>query len=380
MNWLQRSDLEHLLAADVPPCVSIYLPMGGPATEAQQGPIRLKNLLRLAEEQLVANGLRAGDARKLLAPARRQVDDRPFWQHRDGGLALFLSPDRNRHFHLPLPFAELAVVSDRFHIKPLLPLLDAGEFHILALSQNAVRFLRAMRYGVETVDVPDLPVSLAEALPYDDPEKQLQFHTGTPTGGGERPAIFYGHDSDEAKDRLRRYFRLIERALQAYLRGTQAPLVVAGVEYLLPLYREVNTYPHLLADGVTGNPEGLAAADLHRRAWDLVEPYLQRARDDAAARYAELAGTGRASADLRQIVAAASHGRVETLFVARERQQWGRFDPVTGAVQVNAAAQPGDEDLLDRSAAETFRHGGTVYLSPPDAIPGGNLAAALFRY
>jgi hypothetical protein len=30
--------------------------------------------------------------------------------------------------------------------------------------------------------------------------------------------------------------------------------VLAGVEYLLPIYREANTYPHLLAEGIHGNP------------------------------------------------------------------------------------------------------------------------------
>jgi hypothetical protein len=39
----------------------------------------------------------------------------------------------------------------------------------------------------------DVPTSIAEALKYDDPEKNLQFHTGTTGGGGgERSAMFHG--------------------------------------------------------------------------------------------------------------------------------------------------------------------------------------------
>jgi len=41
------------------------------------------------------------------------------------------------------------VVSDRFHLKPLLPLLTGdGRFYILALSQNQVRLLQGTRYSV----------------------------------------------------------------------------------------------------------------------------------------------------------------------------------------------------------------------------------------
>jgi len=43
------------------------------------------------------------------------------------------------------------------------------------------------------VELEDVPQSIAEALRYDDPEKSLQFHTGTSGGGnGERAAMFHG--------------------------------------------------------------------------------------------------------------------------------------------------------------------------------------------
>jgi hypothetical protein len=41
------------------------------------------------------------------------------------------------------------VVTDRFHIKPLLPLLSGdGRFYVLALSQSEVRLLQGTRYSV----------------------------------------------------------------------------------------------------------------------------------------------------------------------------------------------------------------------------------------
>ncbi|MEO6887603.1 MAG: hypothetical protein ABI456_01165 [Ktedonobacteraceae bacterium] len=60
-----------------------------------------------------------------------------------------------------------------------------------------------------------------------------------------------GEDSTAApKEQLLRYFQRINRGLQSVLRGERAPLVLAGVEHLLPIYRKVNTYAHVLDQGV----------------------------------------------------------------------------------------------------------------------------------
>ena len=57
------------------------------------------------------------------------------------------------------------VVTDNFHIKPLLPLFTGdGHFYILALSQNEVRLLSGTRYSVSEVEIGQVGGSLAEAI------------------------------------------------------------------------------------------------------------------------------------------------------------------------------------------------------------------------
>jgi hypothetical protein len=115
-------------------------------TTTQQDPIRFKNLIRQAEELLVSSGLRGQDARDLLEPVKK-LDNSEFWQYQSDGLAIFISTNVFRYYCLPLNFEELVVVTDRFHFKPLLPLLTGdGKFYILALSQNDVRLLQGTRY------------------------------------------------------------------------------------------------------------------------------------------------------------------------------------------------------------------------------------------
>jgi hypothetical protein len=150
------------------------------------------------------------------------------------------------------------------------------------------------------------------------------------------------------------------------------------VDYLQPIYRQANTYAHLLERGVEGNPDRLSSGELHDRAWPLVQPRFEAEQQRAAAQYRQLAGTEHASGDLEAVVAAAYEGRVETLFVALGRQIWGVFDPTAGRVEKHNEASFGDVDLLDLAAACTLAHGRTVYAVEPEQVPSKTDMAAIF--
>lgn len=383
MNLLSKEELRSLVEKPGGCCVSIYMPTHRAYPETKQDPIRFKNLLREAEARLKTGGLRSPEAKKLLKPAQPLLKDNLFWQYQSDGFAAFLHPRGFFYHRLPLKFDELLVVTDRFHIKPLLPLFsDAGRFFLLALSQNEVRFFLCSRHSASELEPEGVPGSLDEALKYDDPEKQLQFHTRTPAAGGDRAAMFHGHGGgmEEAKKNIRRYFQQVDQGLRGILREERAPLVLAGVDYLFPIYREANSYPHLVEPGISGNPEGWKAEELHGQAWKIVEPLFLEAREDALAQYEQLRGTGRTSNDPGAIVQGAYEGRIDTLFVAVGVQHWGFYDPGTRTVHLHPEAEPGDEDLLDFAAVHTFLNRGTVYPMKPEDVPGGGAVAAIFRY
>lgn len=383
MRIFTREELRILAEVAQAPCVSLYMPTHRVPTENQQDRTRLKNLLRQAQESLQTYGLRPAEAEALLEPATRLLGAIPFWKDKRDGMVLFIAPGLFRHYRLPTTFEPLVVVAHRFHVKPLLAFLGGSEFFVLALSQNAVRLFEGSPFGLSSIDdLEGVPKSLADALKYEELVKQLQFRTGIGTGGarGERAAMFHGQSADDAKDRILRYFRQIDEGLRDLLREEQAPLILAGVEYLLPIYKEVNTYQHLLDQGITGNPEWLNPEELHRQAWALVQPFFRREQEQAAGRYLQLAGTGKTSHDPGEIVPGAYHGRVECLFVAVGRQQWGDYDPGANRVDLHAAPQAGSIDLLDLAATQTLLHGGAVFAVEASEVPDKALLAAVFRY
>lgn len=387
MNVLSKDDLTTLLEGRPGWHISMFMPMIQRGAETQQNPIRCKTLLRQAEEQLLARGVSPQEAQALVQPVQQLLADHIFWQRQKQGLALFLARQTVREYRIPFPLDELVVVTHRFHIKPLLPLLSSdGHFFVLALSQKEVRLLQGTRYSVSEVELHGVPQGLSEALRYDNVEKKGHHYPGSQgrPAGGVSPLAGHGVGIEDAthepEDSILRYFQQVDAGLRTFLRNEHAPLVLAGVEYLLPIYHRANTYPHVLAGRVTGNPEGLHPEELQERAWAIVQPHFQRAQDAAAARYRELAGTGRAAADVGAIVTAAYDGRIDTLFIAVDRQQWGSFDGESRTVEAHQEAVAGDDDLLDVAAMYTLLKRGTIYAVGLDQMPGRTPAAAILRY
>ena len=385
MSLLARNEFETLAEPRLGPCVSIFLPTHRAAPERQQNPVDLKNLLRQAEEKLIAKGLRALQIEPLLAPARLLVENPRAWEHPGEGLALFLAPGFFREYHLPLRMEQLAAVADRFHLKPLLPAFaDTALFYVLALSQEQVRLFACTALTVAEVELGDTPRSLAEALHFDDPQNQIQFHsTRTRNTGGRGAAMFHGHGAVavDVKRNVLVYFQQVNEGVRRVLKEPRAPLVLAGVEYLLGLYRRANTYPNLVAGGVAGNPELLSGHELQRRAWELAKTVYETKQEAAVARYYHLISTSRqASDELETVVRAAHQGRVDTLWVVRGAHRWGRYDPETEAVEVHEDPGPEDGDLLDLAAVQSLLKDGTVHVVEPEQAPDEATAAAIFRY
>jgi len=382
VDRLTREDLKFFASDDSRWRISLFMPVHRAGRDTEQNPIRLKNLVRRAEEGLEERRMRSPEAEQMLRPARKLVDDPLFWQNQSAGLALFISGDSFRCFRVPIPFQELSVISTRFHFTPLLPLFEnEGRFYILALSQNMIRLLEATKYTVDEVDVDSMLPALGEALQFDRFEKQLQFHTGTSTGrSGGRAAMYHGHDpSDEEKGRLLRWFHRIDDDLPGILRGG-APLVLAGVEYLLPLYREANSYSSLVEEGIPGNADGAKPEELHSKALAIVEPILAKTREDAVARLSGMSGTERVSSDLDQILEGAGHGRVEVLFVAEGAWKWGRVAPDGTIVRSEGTEGGAEEDLINLASVRTLLNGGSVYALERDRMPRGEEMCALYRY
>lgn len=383
VNTLTRDQLTQLAADRDDLRISIFMPTRpfSPGSQ-EEDTTRLKNLLRTVEEQLVARGMRQPEIDTLLKPARALLDDRPFWLRSRAGLALLIGPDGVQSFRTADTIAEQVFVNSRYHLRPLLTSLGENwTYWLLALSQKSVRLFSGSADEICEVPIEGLPTSLADAMRWEDYERSsLQFHTQTGGTGGRRPAVFHGTGEADPKDEILRYFRDIDRGLHEHLKGDTSPLVVAGVDYLLPLYREVNTYPYLAEGAVSGNPDSLDKLTLHAQSRAVAERVHEASRMQLADRIGELWASPKTRTDAESILAAAHTNRIDSLLVALDANWWGAFDPELGTTTLHETRAEGDEDLIDLAITQALLSGAEVLALDPSAMPHEAKAVAVLRY
>jgi hypothetical protein len=367
-DHVNPADIDLLLEAQEGPCVSFHLPTSVVTRETEQDRIVLKNLRAEAFEQLTGRGLRRPDADAILLPVDALLEDEGFWPYLSDGLAIYCSPDVHTVHRLPLRFEPAVRVGDRFHLRPLIPLLSqGGVFFVITVSQQRVRLFEGTRHHLAPIEVPGLPADMTSALgrlgrePGREPLRRWQ--------GDEGQKLLY-----------RMYFEQIDRALRPQYRQHADPLVFAGVDYLFPIFRDAVCYPGLLDGFVTGNVDQMSADDLHARAWPLVEPVFEQPRQAAIASFRALEGTGRTSTDPETILTAARDGRIQTLFLQQSASLFGSFDEAGRTLEIHEPAGPQELDLIARAARWAYGTGATLFTGEPPEIPADSPLAAIFRY
>jgi hypothetical protein len=258
------------------------------------------------------------------------------------------------------------VVSDRFHLKPLLRAVTFPHCaYVLALSENAVRLLEVSAdLPVAEVQVPGMPADAASAA------GKSSLADRSPSGRIQ--------GSEGKKVRLSQYARKVDGALRGLLAGSGVPIILAAAQPLAALYRAVNSSPDLADAGIDGNPETTSDGELASRARavldDLYRAQLASWRETFAAR----ARQGRATTDVAQAARAATAGAVDSILVDIDRHLPGTVDDTTGAVALTDA--PGSYGVVDEIARRVLLARGRVLAVRADDIPDGAPLAAILRY
>jgi hypothetical protein len=362
-DTLNRDELVELAGW---PAISIHLPVHPYGPDAAQDTIRFKNQLRAATEAL-AERMRAPQAESLLKPAYDLLDDPSFWREGFAGLAVFVSQAGWRIVRTPNAITESVSVSDRFSLRPLIAALGEDRpFYVLALTRKNSRLMKANREGLTEIDLGDTPVSVADTLAYDDIERGATFQYRTPTGAGNSRSgavpAYHGHGA-ASKDKLAnvtRFINQIEQGVSQHLIGDSMPLVLAGTESMVALYRQENTYPHLVDESIPGSADELSLTELHAAAIRIMQPVFAWDSTRDLERLQESGPADAATYNVQEIAAAAREGRVEVLFMTPDADSWGAWDAESARLEPHDSRLPGDWDLADFSAIETLLHGGAV--------------------
>jgi hypothetical protein len=381
MDLFTLEDFEKLSGIKGDNCISIYTPTHQSGMEVNEGTDKLtfKNEVVKLKEQLIAEEKNPD----ILKPLYDLLEDDIFWKDQFNGLAIFLHESSLWKFRTPVPFSLFSMSGEFFMLSPLATLLsDNGFYYLLSLSRNGVRLFKNTKFTIDEINI-------KEIVPGDMEEVMSVYEFGKLTQGRKNydqyhSTHFYTHGTGADADKyIEEYFRQVDKGLEKVIKKDGAPLVLAGTDYLLPLYRKANTYKNLVEEGIPGNPDRLTEKEIHEKSLSVMKNILENPKKKSIERYRALAGTGKASYDLKTIVQASAQGRIESLFITKDQHIWGKFDEKNNLVEEHRQREPGDICLLNFAVTNTIVNSGKVYNFFTEQAPEENTGAAafaVFRY
>jgi hypothetical protein len=384
VNTLDKDYAAGLLDNCDPPCLSLYQPTHRHHPDNQQDPIRFGNLVKALEESLLQQ-FPKDEIRPLLERFLALADDRDFWNHTLDGLAVLGARGMFRVYKLQRPVAELAVVADSFHIKPLMRVLQSADrYHVLGLNRKKIKLFEGNRDALDEIEpARGVPRTITEALGEEltEPHQTIASYGGL--SGGHSP-MHHGHGGRESDVDIdaERFFRAVDRAvLEHHSQPSGLPLILAALPEHHHMFHDVSHNPFLIQESIDIHPDALSSIDeLRQRAWQLMEPrYLARLAA-LVEKFGNARSEGLGDDELAQVAKAVVGGRVATLLIEARREVPGRINAATGDIELDNLTHPEVDDVLDDLGTLVLKMGGQVVIVPTERMPTKTGIAAIYRY
>ena len=381
---LTREIFQDLANHEAEFCISIYLPTHRSGVEVNelQDNLAFKNALQRVAGELKEKGVDQTRIQKILEPGYELLRNTPFWRSMEQGLAVFITEDMFKYVKMPDKPHEEVLLNSTFMLKQLVNAMTIKEyFYLLSISKKQVKFFRADAFGMKQIELEELPNGVDDVVHFEEKGDQKLFRSESGMGGSG--AAFHGHGAGKAdeKDHIATYLEEVDDTLwDEVLNRENVPLLLAGVEYLLPIYKSVSDYNNIWDDVITGNQEYEDTNALYQKARSVMEPYFRERTQKALQNYGNQSATALTTTNAEEVIPAAHYGRIWHLFLVKGCHVWGTFDEMENRLTIHEEKAEGDECLVDRAVIKTILNGGDVHFLSPEDMPSGAKMAALLRY
>ena len=366
-------------------CISLYMATTTSSNvdaNRQKDFIGFKNKLQQLTASLKEKNVELTQIENMLKPGYDLLRDENFWSNLGDGLAVFIADGYFKYIKLPVSPRDEMLINSTFYLTPLIPVITSREyFYVLVLSKKQAKLYRANAFGIQHVNVPGMPRGVDDVVHFEQKDDEDLFRTDTQGAGAGASYHGIGTGRPEHKTDLAMYFDEVDETLwKEVLNRENVPLLLAGVEYLIPIYKEVAKYKPIWEKALTGSHEHENLSTLYEQARTVMEPYFQERVAKALQTYGNQSATELTSSIPEDVIPAAHYGRVSQLFALKGEHIWGTFDEMNNQLTMHPTQQDGDECLVDKAVIKTLLNGGEVFILPEEKMPGRSKLAAIMRY
>jgi hypothetical protein len=348
-------------------CISLFMPThrAGIEVNEQQDLIAFKTMLQEIASDLKEQATDRKQIDLILEPANELIRNEKFWTNLSEGLAVFITEDSFRYMKLPVSPKQSYMIGNSLTIGPIIPLLQSHEyFYILSLDKTEARLYHAGSYDIREIEIPELS---------EETKNLLSSATNSENTFGV---------SDTDKIRLTKaYFEKTEGIIrEKILNKEKVPLLLAGEDELIQVYREISHYEPTWDEALSGNYGRVNKGTIHEKAKEIMAPYLKQHLDKALKAYYDGLGTLLSSEILDDIIRASYEGRISELFVREAAERWGKISENAPVSEIHEVRNPGDDNIIEQLMVQTLLKNGDVHILKPEKMPVPGPVAALMRY
>jgi hypothetical protein len=374
-----------LAGYDQPPCVSILLPThrAGMEVNEQVDMTAFKSALQQAEKILKEKGADQMLIKKMLKPGYDLLREDKFWYQQSDGLAVFIADGYFKYLKLRAPLIQHVEVNTSFYMSPLVPFMVRSEyFYLLEIHKKFPRLYRVDALGIEHLQIEEMPTGVDDVVHFEEKEDDelTRAGGGSKSGGGVNFHGLGGGQPDQ-KDNIALYLEEVDDTIwKKYLHRENVPLLLAGLEFVIPIYRSVSDYNFIWPEALTANYQYQQVSKLYEDAMQVMKPYFEQPLKRALEDYGNKSATELTSVNVSKIIPATYYSKVSHLFVKKGSRIWGTFNEQDNKLDILDKESDNLDDLIDKAVIKTIQNGGEVYFMEANEMPEQGDLAAIFRY
>jgi len=363
------------------PCLSIYMPTHRLIVDNRKDVLVFKNLVKEAVASLEQKYSKR-DISPLVSLLKQMEIDFELWNHSLDGLAIFATLDEMIIYRTEKTFQPIAIISDSFHIKPLIQYYQAVEnFTLLALESESFALYQGNHLEIKPIALPEnTKITLAEVLGNQHTEN-YQTHGGY--AGASDNATFHGHGGkadEEEIDRIK-YFRHVDRFVHEDIsKKNKLPLILVALKANHFDFKNVSTNPFLLEEAIDGSYNSFQEQELKTKLKSINDKRFDNIINQATEHYHNLKSKDLSSDQLIIVLKALLAARVDTLMIEADKIIPGKIDIENQQIKPSNLDDPKTDDLLDDMVQHALKTGAKIYLLEPEKMPSTSGVAATFRF
>jgi hypothetical protein len=361
---MNRHDVRLLQAIREYPSVSIILPTYRTAPENLKDPIRIKNLVKEAEDRLLQEFTwREVDS---LTTRLHDLVEHLDYQYMTEGLAIYVNKDFARAFSLPFKPAEQVVVGETFATRSLVLALNRTQrYWLLALSENTTRLFEGVRDSLVEITEGGFPMT----------NEGLSVPTGLSGGMGFDRSVY-------REEKNREFYNSVDTAFKEFMTDDELPLVVAGVDRNLAFFQEVSSHTSSIIGTLRGNYDQASIHELAEMVWPLVKANRAVQVEEVLSEFDAAMSAKRYAYSIAEVWHMAQEGRGSILIVETGFHYPARVDE-TGLFITPAddPTAPGVlDDAVDDIIETVMAKGGKVVFVDDGVLEQYQHIAMILRY